>query len=128
MKFLVDNALSPVLAQLLRDHGHDAVHVRDYNIQDEDDKVVFARAADESRVVVSADTDFGGLLAFQQSSRPSFILFRGRVSRRPESLAGLLLSHLPGLEGILALGAIVVFEPSRIRVRNLPLGRKDSET
>lgn len=128
MRFLVDNALSPVFAQLLRDHGHDAVHVRDYNIQDEDDKVVFTRAADEARVVVSTDTDFGGLLAFQQSNRPSFILFRGRVSRRPKSLAELLLSHLPGLEGILAHGAIVVFEPSRIRVRNLPLGRKDPET
>ncbi len=96
MKFLVDNALSPLFARLLRDQGHDAVHVRDYHLQRAEDRIIFMRAADEGRVVVSADTDFGTLLVVQQASRPSFVLFRGRNSRRPESLAELLISHLPG--------------------------------
>jgi predicted nuclease of predicted toxin-antitoxin system len=95
VKFLVDNALSPVFAQLLRNQGHDAVHVRDYQLQLASDGVILTRAAAEGRVVVSADTDFGTLLAVQRASRPSVILFRGRVSRRPESLATLLLAHLP---------------------------------
>jgi len=127
VKFLVDNALSPLFAQFLRNQGHDAVHVRDYHLQGAEDVVIFTRAADEERVVVSADTDFGALLVVQRASRPSFILFRGRVSRRPESLAKLVLAHLPQLEGPLARGAIVVIEPSRIRVRNLPVGKKDPQ-
>lgn len=57
MKFLVDNALSPVFAEGLRRAGHDAIHVRDYRLQESEDEVIFDRAAREERIIVSADTD-----------------------------------------------------------------------
>jgi predicted nuclease of predicted toxin-antitoxin system len=41
MKFLVDNALSPVLAALLQQAGHDAIHVRSVGLQHADDEVIF---------------------------------------------------------------------------------------
>jgi hypothetical protein len=42
MRFLVDNALSPTLAAILREHGHEASHVRDHGLQHDDDETVFA--------------------------------------------------------------------------------------
>ena len=68
MKFLIDNALSPSVALALRSEGHNVLHVRDINLQRANDEVIIRRASDEDRILISADTDFGSLLAIQLKS------------------------------------------------------------
>jgi predicted nuclease of predicted toxin-antitoxin system len=125
VRFLIDNALSPLIADKLRQQGHDAAHVRDYGLQQADDPTIFARARDQDRIIVSADTDFATLLAISSEHAPSLILFRGATNRTPTRQAALLLANLPKLEELLQRGAIVVLEESRIRIRLLPIGREE---
>ena len=120
MRFLIDNALSPRLADLLLAAGYDAVHVRAYGMQAATDEEILARALDEDRIVVSADSDFSAILAAQEAERPSFILFRETNLLAARDYIDMLLPALPMLEQELLAGCVAVFRNSRLRVRRLP--------
>jgi len=63
MKFLVDNALSPLISTKLNQLGYDARHVRDFGQPGATDLEIFNLATAQNRILISADTDFGSLLA-----------------------------------------------------------------
>jgi predicted nuclease of predicted toxin-antitoxin system len=123
LKFLIDNAVSPAIAAHLRIAGHDAIHVRDCGLGSARDELILERAAIEGRILVSADTDFGDLLAETGAARPSVVLFR-RTSGKPVEEIGLLSATLrhKDVQDALERGCIVVVEPKKIRIRALPIG------
>lgn len=124
MRLLVDANLSQRVAQLLRDAGHDAVHVREVGLQHASDAEIVDAAARGERVIISEDTDFGALLARRQSSGPSFVLLRSIEPLTPHQQAMLLTANLPMVEKDLDEGAIAVLDRRRLRVRRLPIGHE----
>ena len=121
MKFLIDNNLSPLLADALKAAGHDAVHVRDLGMQAAPDETVLERAHAGEQVLISADTDFGGLLSRSRASSPSVILIRRLAGRRAAEQATIILANLDQVTGDLAAGAMVVIHEDMLRVRRLPI-------
>ena len=120
MRFLVDECLSPQVARLLLEAGHDAAHAAELDLLGHTDDEVMSVARNHQRVVLSADTDFGELLARSGDSMPSVILLR-RQSHNATDQVGVVLAALIDVSSDLEAGAIVVVEDNRIRVRRLPI-------
>jgi len=123
MRFLVDNNLPPRFASSLCAAGHDAVQVCSLGPTGALDEEIFQAAAHDNRIIIAQETDFGTLLALYRSRRPSAILFR-RGAKPIEVLVPFLLTNLPAVATELEVGAIVVFEDGRLRVRHLPIGQE----
>jgi predicted nuclease of predicted toxin-antitoxin system len=121
VKFLVDENLSPFVAKALVELGHDAVHVDELGAQGVPDDGIMALAAAQARVIISADTDFGALLASTRATKPSVILVRALITQRPSQLAATVAGHLDLIEAELLSGAIAAFGRDALRVRPLPL-------
>lgn len=121
MRFLIDNNLSPLLAESLKAAGHDAIHLRDLAMQAAPDTVVLERAQADERVLVSADTDFGGLLARSHATGPSVLLIRRLAGRRAAEQSAIILANLDQIAEDLAVGAVVVIGDDWIRIRRLPM-------
>jgi hypothetical protein len=80
VRFLLDQNMSPLVAKFLREAGHDVVHVRDLGFASASDRTILEAAAAQARTIISADTDFGELLAETSAS--------AGVRRCEASLAG----------------------------------------
>lgn len=98
------------------------MHVADLGLQGATDDEVLARADAEGRIVVTADTDFGTLLALTGAPGPSVVLLR-RPGRRSVERARAILLVLTLVDEQLNRGAVVTVEQTRLRVRKLPIKR-----
>lgn len=125
MRLLVDQNIARRVAALLRDAGHDAVHVAERGLAAAENGEILELARSEERVIVSEDTDFGALLAESGADAPSFVLIRGAEPATPDQQATMLIANLPGVAGDVEAGAIVVFAHGRLRVRPLPVRRDE---
>jgi predicted nuclease of predicted toxin-antitoxin system len=104
MKFLIDMALSPKTVRALRDFGYEAVRVNELGMAKSKDKEILAYAEKKGLVVITADLDFGDILAYTGYRKPSVIIFRLKVDSviKLDKLATVLKALIVGELGELA--------------------------
>lgn len=120
MKLLLDMNLSPRWVQVFVDRGWEAVHWASVGDARASDREIMTWAREHDHVVITHDLDFGALLAASSFQKPSVIQVRTR-DVMPESMAPLVIDALHRFERELDHGALVVIDPTRARVRILPL-------
>ena len=120
MRFLSDVGVSVSTAQILRERGHDVLHLSEQSLHCLPDDEILALARRDGRVILTFDLDFGDLLAAGSHPLPSVILFRLR-DQTPSSVAPRLLALISERTEDLEAGALVIVEDNRYRLRRLPI-------
>jgi len=71
------------------------VHVADIGMLAAADQAILAHAASSGLVIISADTNFGELLAVTSATLPSVVLLRSADHLTPDQQATLLVANSP---------------------------------
>lgn len=120
MKLLIDMNLSPRWVETLSSAGMVAVHWSHLGAYNAPDSEIMAYASKNEYVVITHDLDFGAILAATQGEKPSVVQIRSDdVS--PAAIGTQVIAALRQMATELEDGALLIVDPSRTRLRVLPL-------
>ncbi|MHB8765173.1 MAG: DUF5615 family PIN-like protein [Deferrisomatales bacterium] len=119
MRLPADMGVSMRIVDWLRAEGHDVTHLRDEGLQRLPNGEIFAKAAQERRVVLTFDLDFGDILSASAGPRVGVVLFRLHNTRSPHVMDR-LRATLSTSAAALEEGALAVVEETRHRIRRFP--------
>jgi predicted nuclease of predicted toxin-antitoxin system len=120
VKLLLDVNLSPALAALLSEAGHDVVHWSDVGDFRAPDVTIMGWAETHQRILVTHDLDSGAILAGVDARGLSVIQIRGQDLMAPETAAA-ITNAITAAGPALLRGAVVTIHDDRSRIRILPL-------
>ncbi len=127
MKFLMDMALSPKSVEFLKNNGYDVVRVNEVieKIKGKpiEDIEIYEFAIKNNYTIITADLDFGEILAYSKSSSPSTIVLRIEDFQVKNVNEKLKLA-LPKIKDELDEGSIIIIEKHRIRIKKLPISKE----
>ncbi|HEX2270944.1 MAG TPA: DUF5615 family PIN-like protein [Pyrinomonadaceae bacterium] len=116
MKFLIDRCAGRILADWLRNEGHDVVESRELG-PDPGDRFLLEWASKEARILVTIDTDFGELVFLENLPHAGLVRLPDVPSHeRQLIMKDLLTRHKSDLEN----GAIITVRGGRIRISKGP--------
>lgn len=126
MRFFIDECVSPSLSQYLNHGGlHDVIHPRDRGRLRDPDHVVFARAIEEDRIIVTENADDFRKLAARVDLHPGLIILPSVARAEAQRLMDLVIAHLTEAGGerpqdLLVNSVLIITLKGDIRIDPLP--------
>jgi len=120
MRFLIDMNLSPLWVSYLASQGFEVVHWSTVGQPEAADGEILDFAATNGWIVFTHDLDFGMLLAALRTSAPSVIQVRSQ-DVLPSAIGETVVRAIRAAEPYFRGGALVTVDPSRHRIRLLPI-------
>jgi predicted nuclease of predicted toxin-antitoxin system len=117
--FVLDENLPRLLADRLRDSGHEAWRVRDEGLSGAADLAVLDLARSRRAILISADLDFANTLAFPLGSHSGIVVlrtpervgYRAVVVRVLSAMTDELLSSMNGSLAIVDMTSVRIRRP-----------------
>ncbi len=116
MRFKLDENLSPTIAGLLAEAGHDAATVAEQGLAGAEDPDIASVCLDEGRILLTLDLDFADVRAYPPHRYPGLIVLC-ISNQSPRRQLEVVSRILPNLSGCSLRGQLWVVEDSRIRIR-----------
>jgi predicted nuclease of predicted toxin-antitoxin system len=120
MKVLVDMNLSPDWARFLAEAGFEAVHWSNVGSKSATDSELMQWAAENDHIILTADLDFGAILAATHGIKPSVVQVRSDLLS-PGAVGGAVLRAVRQAHQELLDGALISIDAAHARLRILPL-------
>ncbi len=121
MRFLLDMGVSYKVGLWLNSIEHNAIHLSEEGLHTMEDHLIVEKAINENRIILTADMDFGQILAFTKSSSVSVIQFRV-FDLSPDNIISKLNLVFDKFSAQLDVGHVIItIQENKIRLKNLPL-------
>jgi predicted nuclease of predicted toxin-antitoxin system len=117
LRILVDESLSPKLADNLAEDGHECYHANRLGLRGQSDKVIHEAALERTAILISRDLDFSNITKFPPGSHPGLIVIRWPSQIRNRVLIEAIRTRLRTLAESDITGNTVIMEPDRTRIR-----------
>jgi predicted nuclease of predicted toxin-antitoxin system len=120
VKIVIDMNLGTDWIDYLVSAGHGAVHWSSVGSKDDDDAEIMRWALTNGHAVLTADLDFGILLAASKAPWPSVIQVRA-ANTLPSHAGAFVVEALRQAMCEIEAGALITIHGDRFRIRSLPI-------
>lgn len=120
MNIVVDMNLGKDWVTFLKTAGQGAIHWSDIGLHDDDDADIMMWASVNRHAVLTADLDFGKLLASTNAAWPSVIQLR-TPNTLPSFSGHLVVEAVRQASYEIEVGSLMTIDADRFRLRPLPI-------